>query len=81
MRTLVFGLIILLTILHQDFWWRDDHRTLVMGFLPVSLAYHIAVSIAASVLWGMACAYCWPADADVTDEDAWAPPTGGKAGH
>lgn len=81
MRAVIFGSIVLLTILHQDFWWRDDHRSIVMGFLPVSLAYHIGVSIAASLLWGLACAYCWPADADVSDAEAWVPPTSGKTGH
>ncbi|GIK16743.1 MAG: hypothetical protein BroJett003_17070 [Planctomycetota bacterium] len=69
-RITIFGALMLLAILHQDFWWRDDHRTLVFGFLPVSLAYHIGVSIAACLLWGLACRYCWPRDLEVTDGDA-----------
>lgn len=81
MRTLIFGLIVLIAIAHQDFWWAGDHKTLVFGFLPVSLAYHIGISIAASVLWGLACRYCWPASFDVPDEDAWVPPVTGKGGH
>ncbi len=60
MRYVVAVAIILLTILHQDFWWRADDKTLVFGFLPISLAYHCGVSVAASVLWGLACVYCWP---------------------
>jgi hypothetical protein len=80
MRYLVFGLLFVLALLHQDFWWRADHKTLVMGFLPVSLAYHIGVSIVACILWGLACRYCWPTGAEVADEDAWAPPSGGR-GH
>jgi hypothetical protein len=80
MRTVIYGLILLLVVLHQDFWWRSDHRTLVLGFLPVSLAYHIGISIVACVFWGLACKYCWPRDADVADEDAWVPPVGGR-GH
>lgn len=67
-RRLIVALIVILAVLHQDFWWRDDHRTLVFGFLPVSLAYHIGISIAASVLWGLACVYCWPKDVDVEDD-------------
>lgn len=77
MRVLVFSLLILLTIFHQDFWWRADDKTLVLGFLPVSLAYHIGVSIVASLLWGMACFYCWPTDAEVPDDEAAAPVRGG----
>jgi hypothetical protein len=68
LRFAIFGLLVMLAILHQDYWWRADHRTLVFGFLPVSLAYHIGISIAASVLWGLACYYCWPKDVDVEDE-------------
>jgi len=68
MRYLVYGLIVLLAVLHQDFWWRYDHRTLALGFLPVSLAYHIGVSVVASVLWGLACYYCWPKGLDVPEQ-------------
>lgn len=78
MRPLIWTLLILLTIAHQDFWWRADHRTLVVGFLPVSLAYHIGISIAASILWGLACAYCWPCGVDVEDKDAWVATSGGR---
>ena len=56
--------LILLAVLHQDYWWRADDRTLVFGFLPVSLAYHIGISIDACILWGLACRYCWPRDMD-----------------
>jgi len=70
MRTLIYSLIVLLAILHQDFWWRADHRHLVMGFLPISLAYHIGVSIVACILWGLACKYCWPPDLDALDRQS-----------
>lgn len=76
MRTRIVILLILLAVAHQDFWWRTDSRTLVFGALPISLAYHIGVSIVASILWGLACAYCWPRNVDVCDEDAWTPPAG-----
>lgn len=81
MKYLIYGLLVLLAVLHQDFWWRYDSQTLVFGFLPISLFYHICVSIAACVLWGLACKYCWPKDAEVADADAWTPPTGGRGGH
>ncbi len=81
MRALVFALLVLLTLAHQDFWWRDDHCTLALGFLPISLAYHIGISIAASLLWGLACVYAWPRGAEVADSEAWSPPTGERGGH
>ena len=43
----IWLLILLLVILHQDFWFRSDGR-LVLGFLPVGFAYHIALTIAAA---------------------------------
>ena len=50
---------LLLFLLHQDFWfWTDD--TLVLGFLPLGLAYHAAYSIAAAVLWGLVVHFAWP---------------------
>lgn len=67
MKAVVFVLLLALTVAHQDFWWRFDHRTLVFGFLPVSLAYHIGVSIAACILWGLACRYCWPKGLDAEE--------------
>ena len=67
MRGLVYGLIILLAVLHQDFWWWDDSDTLVLGFIPVGLAYHAFLSLAAGVLWALAVKFCWPADVDVED--------------
>lgn len=68
MRRVIITIIIALGLLHQDFWWRYDHETLVFGFLPVSLAYHIALSIAASICWALACVYCWPRDLESGDQ-------------
>lgn len=70
MKTLVYGLIVLLAIVHQDFWWWDDSETLVLGFMPIGLAYHAGVSAAAGVLWALAVRYCWPKAVDVPDEAA-----------
>lgn len=70
MKRFVFGLLVLLAVLHQDFWWWDDIEPLVFGFIPIGLAYHIGVSIAAGILWALAVHYAWPADVDVSDESA-----------
>lgn len=68
MKRLVYALIVLLAILHQDSWWWDDSDTLVFGFLPIGLAYHAGVSVAAAVLWAMAVRFCWPGAVEVPDE-------------
>ena len=75
MKKFVYGMIILLAILHQDFWWWNDSDTLVLGFLPVGLAYHIGVSLAAGILWAMAVRHCWPSGLDADDT---APPNGSE---
>jgi len=60
-RMLVWAIVCVLFVLHQDFWWWND-RTLVLGFLPISLAYHAAFSLAAGLIWAMACKFAWPAE-------------------
>jgi hypothetical protein len=70
MRRLVIALVVLLIVFHQDFWWWDDVEPLVFGFLPIGLAYHAALSIAAAIVWALAVWYCWPADVEVA-ESQW----------
>lgn len=77
MKKLVYGLIILLAILHQDFWWWDDSETLVFGFVPIGLAYHAGISAAAAILWAMAVMYCWPEGVDEVEESCAAGGGGG----
>ena len=60
MKWFVYSLIVLLAIVHQDFWWWDRIDPLVFGFIPIGLAYQAGVSIAAAILWAMAVKYCWP---------------------
>lgn len=64
MQKFVWALVFLLVILHQDNWFWDD-GTLVLGFLPIGLAYHACISIAASVTWFLATRFCWPDDEEL----------------
>jgi hypothetical protein len=69
-RKLIYILAIALFALHQDWWWWDD-PTLVLGFLPVGLAYHVVYSLACALLWFLAVRYAWPKDlAAFSDEPA-----------
>lgn len=63
-RTLITLFFILLLVLHQDFWWRDN-PTLVFGILPISLAYHVAWTLLVAVAWFFVTKFCWP---DALDE-------------
>ena len=59
MQKLVVALMILLLFLHHDFWWWDD-KTLVLGFLPIGLAYHAFYSVMCAVVMWMAVRFAWP---------------------
>jgi len=65
MRALVWVLVAALIVLHQDCWnW--DNGTLLAGFLPVGLAYHAVISIAATVVWLLAVQFAWPTKLEET---------------
>ena len=58
-RTLFAIAFVALLVLHHDWWFWDD-TSLVFGFLPIGLAYHAAVSLAAAGLWAWAVFVAWP---------------------
>jgi hypothetical protein len=67
------GLVALLYVLHQDFWFWRSARPLVFGVLPIGLFYHAAFTIGCSVLMYVLVRYAWPSTvrlkADTTYED------------
>lgn len=59
MKYVLWSLVLLLVILHQDNWfWESD--TLLFGFMPIALFYHACISLAAGITWYLATVYCWP---------------------
>ena len=67
MKWLIYALLILLAVLHQDFWSWNDSETLWFGFMPVGLGYHALISMAAAALWALALRFCWPANVDESE--------------
>lgn len=66
MKYVIWLLVLALVIVHQDIWfWNDE--TLVFGFIPIGLAYHAGISIAASIIWFLATIFAWPKLLDGTD--------------
>lgn len=59
MKPLVITLLVVLIVIHQDFWWWDSYDV-VFGFMPVTLAYHMFISLAAGAVWLLAVRFCWP---------------------
>ena len=53
-------LILIIYILHQDFWNWTKTEPLVFGFLPIGLAYHAGYSILAAVLMAFLVKVAWP---------------------
>ena len=52
--------VVLLYVLHQDFWFWHQARPLVFGCLPIGLFYHAAHTVAsAGALW-LLVKYAWP---------------------
>ena len=59
MKYVIWILVILLVIIHQDIWnW--DSRTMVFGFMPIGLFYHACISLGAAFVWFLACQFAWP---------------------
>ena len=82
MRYVVYVLIALMFVLHQDFWFWDNPR-LYFGFMPVGLLYHAVYSVVAALVWALAILFLWPRDierfAEGDDDDSgWAADAAGS---
>jgi hypothetical protein len=60
-RVLLTCAVLLLYALHQDVWFWSAARPLVLGFLPIGLAYHAAYTVACVVLMALLVRVAWPA--------------------
>ena len=69
MNKVVYGLVILLAVIHQDVWWWDN-RELVVGFMPLGLFYHALYSCLAAGVWAMAVKWAWPSEIEQWAESA-----------
>ena len=58
----------LLYVLHQDFWFWRDARPLIFGFLPIGLFYHVAFTLASSLVLWLLVRAAWPAHLEARDE-------------
>jgi len=53
-------LMLLIYALHQDVWLWGDARPLVLGFLPIGLAYHGLYCLAVAGLMWLLTRIAWP---------------------
>lgn len=54
-------------LLHQDFWNWKKIEPLVLGFLPVGLAYHVGYSIVAALTMVVLVRCAWPKHLDADE--------------
>lgn len=59
MKTVIWLVLVALVLLHHDFWFWDD-ASLIGGWMPIGLLYHIALSFVASVFWFVVVKLAWP---------------------
>ena len=69
MKNVVYALIVIMAIIHQDFWWWDN-KTLVFGFMPLGLFYPALFSCMAAGVWALAIKWAWPSDIEEWAESA-----------
>ena len=62
LRRLLYLAVVVLVVLHQDFWGWDD-ASFVFG-LPSGLTYHLAYCFAAAGLMALLVRFAWPVDLD-----------------
>lgn len=61
---LIPGLLLAVFVLHQDVWNWKQSDPLVMGFLPVGLAYHAGYCLLAALTMLVLVKFAWPEDLD-----------------
>jgi hypothetical protein len=68
-KLLLFLLIAAVYAAHQDFWnWNKPD--MILGFLPVGLAYQAGYSIACSVLMAILVETAWPKELEDTENSS-----------
>ena len=53
-----------LYLLHQDVWFWRQARPLILGFLPIGLAYHAVYCVAVAALMWALTRFAWPSHLD-----------------
>lgn len=59
-QLLLILLIVVLYLLHQDFWFWNSATPLVFGFLPIGLFYHLVYTLVISGVMWLLVKLAWP---------------------
>jgi hypothetical protein len=63
-RTLLSLVVVILYVLHQDFWFWRTARPLLFGFLPPGIWYHLGFTLAVSLVMWLLIRQAWPGHLD-----------------
>ncbi len=67
MKWLLVLMVLVVAALHQDFWfWKD--KTLLFGFFPIGLGYHVMYSIVAALMMVVLVRCAWPSHIEAEAE-------------
>ncbi len=58
------SMVLVVFLLHQDFWNWKNAEPLAFGFLPVGLAYHAGYAVLAAIMMALLVKFAWPSDLD-----------------
>jgi len=67
-RLLLISVVIVLYLLHQDFWFWQTPTPLVLGFLPIGLFYHLVYTLAVTAVMWLLVKVAWPAHLEASED-------------
>jgi hypothetical protein len=59
-KALLVLMVIIVYVLHQDFWNWLKTDPLLFGMLPIGLAYHAVYSVLAAIMMAILVRFAWP---------------------
>ena len=77
MRWVLVLVVLIVLVLRHDYWWWEDARPLLFGFLPVGLWWQAVVTLMAGGMMWMLVRFAWPGHLEdeaaegTADERGW----------
>ena len=59
-KLLLFIFVTLVYLAHQDFWNWKKSAPLVLGFVPIGLAYHAGFAVLCAIMMAILVKFAWP---------------------
>ncbi len=69
-RFLITVAVVVLYLLHQDYWYWNSAKPLVFGMLPIGLFYHAVYSLVAVGFMFLLVRFAWPQHLESQSDDS-----------